>query len=123
MNKFIEDVKAFHQKYGLTINEKPTIVGDKDLALRSRLLDEECDETLDAISNDDLEGIADGLVDLIYVAIGAALTYGIPLEECWDEVQRSNMSKTGSKDWGGKITKGPDFVPPQINKILEKHSG
>lgn len=123
MNKFIEDVRAFHEKYGLTINEQPTIVHDNDIVLRYRLLDEECSETLNSISKGDLEGIADGIVDLIYVAIGTAITYGIPLEECWDEVQRANMSKTGEKDGGGKITKGPDFVPPNIKKILEKHCG
>lgn len=123
MNKFIEDVRAFHEKYGLTINDRPIVVSPEDATLRFRLLLEETNETTQSILREDLEGIADGIVDLIYVAIGAAITYGIPLEECWDEVQRANMSKTGEKDGGGKITKGPDFVPPNIKKILEKHCG
>jgi predicted HAD superfamily Cof-like phosphohydrolase len=84
--------------------------------------------------------IADGIADLIYVAVGAALAYGIPLERVWAEVQRSNMAKfhrcsacdgagcdacagTGFvavKDAGGKVQKPPGWTPPDIAGVLQK---
>ena len=77
-----------HAKGIKTVRDEGKVVG-----LRARLMCEELGETLEAMSNDDMEGVADGLADLVYVVAGTALALGIPLDKVWDEVQRSNMSK------------------------------
>ena len=77
----------------------------------------------EAFANDDMIEISDALADLIYVAIGMALVYGIPLDEVWEEVQHSNMQKLGGgvrED--GKILKPDDWEPPHIAEVLAKHA-
>lgn len=121
----------------------PTDEGSALAFLRARLLLEETRETVEALVKGDRVGFADGLADLIYVAIGAALAYGIPLEEVWSEVQRSNMSKfvkcgdcdngwisSGScgkcygigliatRDAGGKVQKPDGWTPPNIRQFF-----
>ena len=93
----------------------------KRKALRQTLILEECVEFVDAQREDDMIGIADSLADLIYVICGAALAYGIPLTEVFDEVQRSNMSKFKGgikRRDDGKILKGDYFEEPDIKSIL-----
>ena len=90
-------------------------------ALRQQLILEECVEFVDAQREDDMVGIADALADLIYVIVGCALEYGIPLDKVFDEVQRSNMTKLRNgiiKRDDGKILKGKDFEEPDIKSIL-----
>lgn len=72
----------------------------------------------------DMEEIADGLADLIYVAVGAALEFGIPLDRVWAEVQRSNMAKVDAetgrvrKRADGKVLKPDGWTPPDIKSAL-----
>jgi len=91
--------------------------------LRLKLILEEYDE-LDAANADrDLVAVADALSDILYVVYGAAHAYGIPIDECFDEVHNSNMSKLG-KDGkpiyreDGKILKGPYFYEPDLKGIM-----
>ena len=73
---------------------------------------------------ENLSEIADGLADLIYVAIGMARTLGIPLEEVWDEVHKTNMAKEGGPVRGdGKILKPPGWKPPAVKTILKEAEG
>jgi predicted HAD superfamily Cof-like phosphohydrolase len=86
--------------------------------LRQRILDEEVDELRAAVSKNDIVSIADALADIVYVACGTAVTYGIPFDRVFAEVHRSNMTKFGPdgpylRD-DGKIMKGPDYEPPEI---------
>lgn len=115
-----EDVLAFHEKYGAAIGEYPHIPGDAELALRERLIDEEYLETKEAFANRDLEKIADGITDLIYVLLGTGATFGIDMDHIFRIVHESNMSKDGGSDAGGKIIKGPGFIPPDIKGALEE---
>ena len=67
----------------------------------------------------DILQVADGLADLIYVAVGAALAFGIPLDRVWSEVQRANMAKTGGKRSPmGKILKPEGWQPPRIREAV-----
>lgn len=67
-----------------------------------------------------LWGVADALADLLYVVIGSALQWGIPLERVLAEVHRSNMTKTaGDKRADGKILKGPGYSPPDLRFVAE----
>lgn len=90
--------------------------------LRKKLIMEEAQETCEAIDNDDLVEAIDGICDLIYVAIGAAITFGIhDLEPFFDEVHRSNMAKVGGvQDGDGKILKPEGWQPPRIAELLEE---
>ncbi len=89
--------------------------------MRARLLDEEVREFHNALSEDDnIIELADALADIIYIVVGTALEFGIPLDRVWTEVQRSNMAKvdptTGKAKHrvDGKILKPEGWTPPDI---------
>lgn len=99
-----------------------TIVPWAERFLRMRLIFTEAAELADAIGVDDKVEIADALADLMYVVIGTAVTFGIPLDECFAEVHRSNMTKSAPDEREAGMKggiKGPNFEKPQILKILE----
>lgn len=88
-------------------------------------LGEELSEIEQAFDEGDVAGIADGLVDIVYVAIGMAHRLGLPFEDVWDEVHRANMAKFPDgqvfKNENGKITKPPGWKPPDIEGVLRRH--
>ncbi|MQA87594.1 MAG: nucleotide pyrophosphohydrolase [Streptosporangiales bacterium] len=90
--------------------------------LRQQILEEEVQELREAVVAADLVGIADALADIVYVACGTAITYGIPFDAVFAEVHRSNMTKIGPDGptfrADGKIMKGPHFEPPDIESRL-----
>lgn len=118
-------VTEFHRAFGLPVATRPDLdAAPADVReLRRRLLAEEFDEYIDAERADDLVEVADALADMVYVAFGTALTYGIDLNAVLAEVHRSNMSKLGSdgrpvhRD-DGKVLKGPEFFPPDVAGTL-----
>lgn len=126
MKKVMADVAEFHRAMSLPVLTKPQIPNFDRRKLRQDLLEEEYTETIKALIDDDLEKIADGLADMVYVIAGLAYEYGIPLEKVWDEVHRSNMAKmdktTGKPIFraDGKILKPRDWTPPDIASILTK---
>jgi len=111
----------FHKAYGQEIGEgfkKPSV-----RALRESLLREEFNEYIDGERNSDIVEIADALADIVYVAVGAAVAYGIPFDKVFAEVHASNMSKLGAdgkpiKREDGKILKGPNYFRPRIAEII-----
>jgi dCMP deaminase len=121
LNKEQQAVFDFHAKYGAIINTTPTIPDLKTLILRARLICEEAAEFLAAVSKENMVEMADSLADILYVVYGTAVALGINLEPIFAEVQRSNMTKDGGgKDSGGKIIKGPNYEPPEIERELKK---
>ena len=122
MNKWQSDVRDFHIKYGALVQDSPAIPDNKTKILRRNLIIEEVmEELLPAIKNDDIEEIADAIADSIYVLLGTAVSYGVDLEPIWEEVQKSNMNKTGQihRD-DGKVTKPEGWKPPDILGELKK---
>lgn len=113
-------VLAFHQKYGSKVSDYPTISDIETRFLRARLIVEEATEFMTAANKGDIVEMVDAMVDLLYVTYGTAVALGIDLEQLFKEVQRSNMSKTGGHDAGGKIIKGPDFEEPKLEEELKK---
>lgn len=115
----------FHRAYDRTRSEVPALPSSDVRELRKSLLREEWEEYLDAEAADDLVEIADALADIIYIAYGTAVAYGIPMDRVFAEVHASNMSKLGDdgkpiyRD-DGKVLKGPNYRPPQIAKILDQ---
>jgi predicted HAD superfamily Cof-like phosphohydrolase len=114
----------FHRAFNLPMRQMPSADIDHALArLRVALLEEEVAEFVTASKRGDLVGIADALADIVYVAYGTALTYGIDLDAVLQEVHRSNMSKLGSdgkpliRD-DGKVLKSERYFPPDIESVL-----
>lgn len=115
-----EMVREFHEMAGQRDALSPDLTDYRVNNLRMRLIDEERRELLGALADDDVLGVADALADLMYVVIGSALQWGIPLERVFAEVHRSNMTKRGGdKRADGKILKGPNYSPPDLSFVLE----
>lgn len=109
-------VEDFHRVCGVG---NATTPGLCDTTMRWLLLQEEMSELGAAIHNDDIVEAADALADLAYVLLGTASVWGICLDDVFAEVHRSNMTKRGApRDKNGKITKGPNYEPPNIRRAL-----
>ena len=92
----LNDVAKFHTTFGMPIHEEPTVPDIDRCKLRVNLIQEELDELKEALKEKDIVEVADALCDLQYVLSGAILEFGLAeqFKEMFDEVQRSNMSKT-----------------------------
>ena len=128
MKNKIAAVRLFHLTYGLEFKEPPTAdLGETKNLLRYNLMREENEEYLEAANNNDLIEVADALGDMLYILCGTIIEHGLQhkIEEVFDEIQRSNMSKLGAdgkpiyRD-DGKVLKGPGYFKPNIQAILEK---
>ena len=119
-----EEVKNFMYKFGQEIKEKPEFPSDKIVQLRIDLIQEELDELKVAVKDNNLLEIADALTDLLYVTYGAGHSFGINLDQCFAEVQRSNMSKLGPDGRPiynnmGKVLKGPNYSKPDLKQFIK----
>ena len=128
INKPLSAVEKFHKVYGILINDRPTVDIDKELIkLRFNLMKEENEEYFEAARKNDIVEVADALGDMLYILCGTIITHGFQnkIEEVFDEIQNSNMSKLG-KDGkpiyrsDGKVMKGPNYFKPNIRAILKK---
>lgn len=120
MNSWQEDVLEFHKTFGAYISSQPSVPAVNVVNLRITLIKEEVKELLDALEDSELEEIADGIVDVIVVCLGTAISCGIDISPVWDEVHKSNMAKTGgTKRLDGKILKPENWTPSDISKILK----
>lgn len=113
----------FHSAFDLTRSEVPGLPDQKTRELRVKLLREEWEEYLEGEADDDIVEIADALADMVYIAYGTAVAYGIPLDKVFEEVHRSNMSKLGPDGKpiyreDGKVLKPESWSPPDISSIL-----
>ena len=128
MKNKIKAVHEFHKAFGLGIQNSPTAELDTHRnLLRYKLMREENEEYLDAANNKDLVEVADALGDMLYILCGTIIEHGMQhkIEEVFDEIQKSNMSKLGADGKpifreDGKVLKGPNYFKPDINSILNK---
>jgi len=128
MKNKIAAVHEFHSAFGLGIENSPTVdLGIKKNLLRYELMREENEEYLEAANNGDLVEVADALGDMLYILCGTIIEHGMQdkIEEVFNEIQRSNMSKLGADGKpiyreDGKVLKGPNYFKPNIKEILEK---
>ncbi|MFM9826294.1 hypothetical protein [Flavobacterium sp.] len=126
MQKQINAVKEFHTAFAIGHSESPLAnLGDNKNMLRYNLMKEENEEYLEAVQNNDLVEIADALGDMMYILCGTIIEHGLQhqIEEVFDEIQRSNMSKLGEDGnpiyrEDGKVMKGPNYFKPDFTKIL-----
>ena len=118
-----EKVGMFMTTFGQEVKKKSSLGSDKINNLRVNLIEEELNEFKYAISKKDLKEVADALTDILYVTYGAGHAFGINLDDCFEEVQKSNMSKLGNDgkpiyNEKGKVMKGPNYFKPNLNKFL-----
>ena len=118
-----DDVRTFMETYGQEVNTKPSFPDEKIVQLRYDLINEELDELNSAIKDRDIVEVADALTDLLYVVYGAGHSWGIDLDKCFAEVQRSNMSKLGKDgkpiyNEHGKVMKGPNYSKPNLKQFF-----
>ena len=109
--------------FGQEVKKKPGFSSDKINNLRISLIEEELNEFKDAVLKKDLKEVADALTDILYVTYGAGHAFGINLDKCFEEVQKSNMSKLGDDgepiyNEHGKVMKGPKYFKPNLKKFL-----
>ena len=122
MKNKIKAVHEFHKAFGLGIQNSPTaqLEFNRNL-LRYKLMREENEEYLDAANNRDLVEVADALGDMLYILCGTIIEHGMQhkIEEVFDEIQKSNMSKLPlTKDADGKVQKGPNYQPPILEGLI-----
>ena len=118
-----EKVGIFMKTFEQEVKTKAELSNDKINKLRISLISEELEELKKAIKDNDILEVADALTDILYVAYGAGHAFGINLDECFNEVQESNMSKLGSDgkpiyNESGKVMKGPNYFKPNLKKYL-----
>ena len=118
-----ESVRKFMETFGQEIKEKPGFPNDKIVSLRFNLIKEELEELKEAMENKDIKEVADALTDILYVTYGAGHAFGINLDKCFQEVQKSNMSKLGVDgkpiyNDKGKVMKGPNYFKPNLSKFV-----
>lgn len=118
-----EKVENFMRAFGQEVKPAPELAEFNTAELRLDLINEEVEELMTAVDNDDIVEIADALTDILYVVYGTGHAYGIDLDDCFDEVHRSNMSKLGEDGKplyreDGKVLKGPDYFPPKLEDVL-----
>ena len=122
MSNFFK-VKKFMQKFKQEVKSKPSFPEDNIIKLRINLIKEELLELEEALNEKNIEETADALTDILYVTYGAGHAFGIDLDKCFAEVQKSNMSKLdkfGNPIYNdqGKVMKGPLYFKPNFKKIL-----
>ena len=119
-----EKVGLFMKTFGQEVKNKPGLSSEKINNLRISLINEELDELKQAMKNKDLKETVDALTDILYVTYGAGHAFGVNLDKCFDEVQKSNMSKLGQDgkpiyNEAGKVMKGPKYYKPDLSKFLK----
>ena len=119
-----DKVRNFMKAFGQEVKTSPEFPTEETAKLRIELIVEELNELIDAKEDKDLIGIADALTDILYVTYGAGHAFGIDLDSCFREVQRSNMSKLGEDGKpiyreDGKVLKGPNYSEPDLKKTLQ----
>lgn len=126
MKHQINSVKIFHEVYKLSYKDSPVAdIGIDKINLRFKLMAEENQEYFEAAKNNDIVEVADALGDMLYILCGTIIEHGMQdkIEEIFDEIQKSNLSKLGEDGKpiyrnDGKVMKGPNYFKPKISEIL-----
>ena len=126
MNRMVHHLLDFHSKFHVPVGNCE-LLAEERAKVRIGFIEEELTELKEASEKRDIVGVSDALGDILYVTIGMAVEMGLPIETIFDEIQRSNMTKLGSDGKPiiqppGKIMKGPNYEPPNIEDILLEYN-
>ena len=122
-----EKVGDFMEAFGQEVLVEPIFPDFNLAALRLDLIEEEVQELRDGLGKSSLLEVADALTDILYVVYGAGHSFGIDLDDCFNEVHRSNMTKLGEdgrpmyRD-DGKVMKGPHYEEPFLLPFVEQYN-
>jgi len=130
MKEQLKAVEQFHKAFGQENGKYPRPLDEHEFNLRHSLMQEENDEYLEACFKNSLVEIADALGDQLYILCGTILKHGMQhvIEDVFNEIQASNMSKLGDdgkpvlRD-DGKILKGPGYFRPNLSKFIKLEDG
>tara|TARA_B100000767_G_scaffold85883_1_gene82567 strand:+ start:229 stop:603 length:375 start_codon:yes stop_codon:yes gene_type:complete len=119
-----EKVAQFMKTFEQEVQTRSSLSTNKINDLRVNLIQEELDELKEAIKKNDIIEVADALTDILYVTYGAGHAFGVNLDKCFDEVQKSNMSKLSLDgkaifNDSGKVMKGPRYFKPNLSKFIK----
>ena len=120
-----EKVGDFMEAFNQEVLYVPTLPDFNLAALRLDLIEEEVQELRDGLGKGSLLEVADALTDILYVVYGAGHAFGIDLDDCFNEVHRSNMTKLGEdgrplyRD-DGKVMKGPNYEEPDLKQFVQQ---
>ncbi len=119
-----EKVGKFMKTFGQDVKTSSGLSSEKINLLRIKLIEEELSEFKKAVNENNIVEVADALTDILYVTYGAGHAFGIDLDKCFNEVQKSNMSKLDDKGKPiyndlGKVMKGPNYFKPNLSKFLK----
>ena len=119
-----EKVGKFMKTFGQDVKTNSGLSSEKINLLRIKLIEEELSEFKKAVNENNIVEVADALTDILYVTYGAGHAFGIDLDKCFNEVQKSNMSKLDDKGKPiyndlGKVMKGPNYFKPNLSKLLK----
>lgn len=140
----LERVREFHEKFSAAVDSEIT---ENLVELRMKLIYEEVNETDVEFDKGIIKGETDPsgafseyfwmpslidrkkltkeLADILYVVYGTAVTFGLPLQEVFEAVHESNMSKLGEDGKpiyreDGKVLKGPNYKEPDLEKYFNE---
>lgn len=121
-----EMVRDFHTAFGQRVGNKPEFPEHQERELRMRLMKEEFNEYNKAEDNNDITNLAVELADIIYIACGTAVSYGIPLDDVFNAIHQANMNKLVDgkviRREDGKVKKPDGWKPADIEGILKKYN-
>ena len=126
MKHKIEAVKRFHEAFKIGYRTTPKAdLGESKNKLRFDLMREENEEYFQAAQSNDLVEVADALGDMLYILCGTIIEHGMQnkIEDIFEEIQESNMSKLGEDgnpiyNESGKVMKGPNYFKPDLSKFV-----
>ena len=125
MEKQLKAVETFHIAFGQENGKWPQPLPKEEFELRYKLMAEENYEYFEACEANSLVEIADALGDQLYILCGTILKHGMQniIEDVFDEIHRSNMSKLGENGMpllreDGKILKGPGYTKPELKQFF-----
>lgn len=135
MQKQLAQVATFQRAFGQNVETQPTLISKETAKLRYDLMKEENEEYLEAVENNDLVEVLDALTDQLYILCGTILEHGMQniIEKCFEEVNRSNMSKLDEVGLPvingengvfdptrplGKVLKSYNYSPPNLKQFL-----
>jgi len=118
MKKQLDLVKKFHDKFGVLVSRKPSLIPEDRSELRHKLMKDEIKEYLEGVNEEDLENIAKELVDILYSVYGTILEHGLQdmIEEIFEEVHNSNMSKDSHQY---KMVKGDGYFEADLKRFFQ----
>lgn len=141
---YFKDVTAFHEKFGIDYKGKPRELPDELLDFRHKRMIEEVTEIEEAMQKLDrgmtfmnkqritegLEQKLDGLVDLVYIALGTAHLHGFDFDAAWQRVHAANMAKASARDFmhlsryknPNDVIKPPGWIAPDLRDLVEDHA-